>query len=354
MSSLRPTLRRAARVSLCVLALGTGGVLAYATRGMPHDEVGRFPLPMPLASTMPALTAVTIAPDPLVEQPPEPEPPVELEPRIGTLAPSLAGGQIISGATPHRLILFTFDDGPDIRYTPRLLDSLDEYGIRAVFFLTAYRMAGTAPWQRRNRELAREIARRGHIIANHTVDHVQLPLLDTMGVRAQVEGADAVFEELFGGRSWLIRPPGGSRSARVDNLRGARGYTQVLWNLGTGDFQVSDPEAVLRTFRRVLARRERENGERGGIVLLHDTHEWSVDALPRIVGWLRQRNCELAERGEELYDIVDDPRYFHTARGDEGASTLAPPAEPALEVLARRQHRIREETQQRCARVAAR
>jgi len=139
----------------------------------------------------------------------------------------------------------------------------------------------------------------------------------------------------------------------VDRLLASRGYTQVLWNLGTGDFQVRDSEAVLRTFTRVLDRRARENGERGGIVLLHDTHEWSVDAVPRIVGWLRDQNCALLEQEEELYDIVGEPRWFFAPRGDD-ASAEAPAAEPPPEVFAERQRRLREQTRRRCDRVASR
>ncbi len=152
-----------------------------------------------------------------------------------------------------------------------------------------------------------------------------------------------------------MRPPGGSRSARVDRLLAERGYTDVLWNLGAGDFQVRDAEEVVRTFDRVLERRERENGELGGIVLLHDTHPWSVEALPRIVGSLRERNCALLASGDELYDIVDDPSLFFSPleEGDD-PSTLAEPARIPPEILEARQARLREETTQRCHALASR
>lgn len=267
---------------------------------------------------------------------------------------ALRDGMVISGRTPHRLILFTFDDGPDPRYTPRLLDRLDEFGIKAVFFLTADRLVGRNPWERRNQELAREIVRRGHIVGNHTMRHLQLPLLDDAGVAAEVDGAEEVFERVLGERTWLLRPPGGARSARVDALLAQRGYTQVLWNLGTGDFQVRSADDVVRVWLKVLERRERENGDRGGIVLMHDTHAWSVDAFPRIVSHLRERNCELLARGEELYDIVDDPAFFFVPRADASPSDEAPVSVPSRTILEERQRALREETARRCARVALR
>jgi len=277
-------------------------------------------------------------------------PPIPHDPFAG----HLRDGKVITGATPHRTMLFTFDDGPDQRNTPRLLDVLDEYGIKAVFFLTASRISGNTPWQQENQALAREIVARGHFVGNHTVDHAQLPLLDDAQVLAQVRGADEVFERVLGSRTWLMRPPGGARSARVDGLLAEHGYTQMEWNLGTGDFQVREPDAVFRTWRRVLERRERENGDGGGIILLHDTHEWSVEAVPLMVSWMRERNCALLERGEELYDIASDPAMFFAARGDASVSAEAPPAEIEADVLARRQRHLREETRQRCARLASR
>jgi len=87
---------------------------------------------------------------------------------------------------------------------------------------------------------------------------------------------------------------------------------------------------------------------------MHDPHPWSVEAFPRIVAELRSRNCQLLERGEELYDIVDDPRFFFEARGEDDGTALAQPAEPAAPVLAAPQARLRRETRRRCSQVASR
>ncbi len=263
-------------------------------------------------------------------------------------------GMPITGATPHRLVLFTFDDGPDQRLTPRLLDYLDEAGVGAVFFLTASRMRGDNQWQRDHQEVAREIVRRGHVVGNHTLDHAQLPVLTDIEVRHQIVEAERIFEDVLGERPWLVRPPGGARSERVDALLAERGYTSVLWNLGTGDFLVRTPNEVLGTFRRVFDRRMKDHGDRGGVVLLHDIHEWSVEAFPLIVDEIRRRNCELLDRGEELYDIVDDPKLFFVPRADAPASLDAPAARPDPAVLAARQERLREETRQRCMALALR
>jgi peptidoglycan/xylan/chitin deacetylase (PgdA/CDA1 family) len=272
---------------------------------------------------------------------------------VDSFGESLRDGKIISGATPHRLILFTFDDGPDKRYTPRLLDDLDRLGVRAVFFLSAHRIRGINRTERDQAEIAREIVRRGHLVGNHTTFHVALPTLDTDAVEKELAGSEEIFVRVFGKRSWLFRPPYGVHTPRTDAILSARGYTQMFWNIGTGDFQVRDADSVVRTWKNVHARREAELGERGGVVLIHDTHEWSVDAFPRIVEEIRRRNCALLSTDEELYDIVDDPALFFAARREAPASEVADPARPAPEVLAERQRTLRAREQLRCANETA-
>ena len=198
------------------------------------------------------------------------------------LGKHLRQGLVMTGATPHRLILFSFDDGPDRHITPKLLDQLDQYGIRALFFLTAMRIRGDTRRSREQAEIAREIVRRGHVIGNHSVDHPQMPTLGNPDVRYQIETSTRIFERVLGARPWLFRPPGGARSERVDRMIEERGYTIAMWNLGTGDTQVRDAQGVFGTWKRVLSRLEREEGNRGGIVLLHDIHPWSLDAFRMI------------------------------------------------------------------------
>lgn len=342
------------RVLLCAGAVAGGAGLAYLTR--------------PVAPSAPPALVEDVSPPAPIDEPVEPEdalaatpaPPPVLEEDLAVpgepldaLGSDLRDGMVITGGTPHRMILFSFDDGPDHRYTPGLLDTLDALGVRALFFLTARRFEGNTPRERHLAEIAREIVRRGHVVGSHTMDHVQLPLLSREELEAQVVGTEEVFERVLGARPWLIRPPGGSRSPRIDAFLAQRGYTQVLWNLGTGDFQVRTSDDVVRTFTRVLDRRERENGERGGIVLLHDIHEWSVEALPRIVRELEQRNCALLADGEELYDVVDDPRPFFAARGEASPSEDAPPAMPSSSWLEARQARARAAAEARCGQLAS-
>jgi len=372
--ALRPvpasrTAKRLASAIGCVIALGSGAVTAELTQasqrtqpaavavtegvaptGMVRDVVDGPPV-LPAPTTPENVPAPTDSPsDDDVEL-------VDVSPLLPTSADAVSSnlrdGRVITGATPHRFILFTFDDGPDVRYTRALLDALDAAEIRALFFLTARRFQGPTPYERGLADIAREIVARGHRVGSHTMDHIQLPLVSTPDLTVQVEDSAAVIERELGAPPALIRPPGGSRSPRVDGYIAERGFTQVLWNLGTGDVVVRSADEVLTTFRGVLWVRERDHGERGGIVLLHDIHAWSVEAFPRIVAYLDRRNCELLERGEELYDFVDDPALFFEARAEGDAPDAEAHAELPAALVARRQIRARARAEARCADLAA-
>lgn len=250
-------------------------------------------------------------------------------------------GLTIGGGSKRRAILFTFDDGPSRRTTPRLLDMLDELGIKAVFFVKSESFGRGNPWEREHAAIVRDIVRRGHTVGNHTETHRQLPLLRNAEIEAELAISERKIEWAIGSKLRLIRPPGGALSERVEQLLGENGYTSVMWALYGGDLEVETPEEVVRTFFRVLERREREVGDRGGIVLMHDTKAHSLDAVPRLVAALQKRNCRLLENGEELYDIVDDLGYF------------IPGHEPD-QTLDERQEDLRERTQRACNTVALR
>lgn len=339
---------RAARTLLYALALAGGAFFAHI-----RSDASAAPS---TTSPLQAMLAAPITPDvahaaTLAQAPAPTAVPASIDAPALDVAQRHAlyrDGLVIDGRTPHRLILFTFDDGPDRRMTPLLLDRLDAVGVKAVFFLTASRIAERTPMEREQASLAREILARGHLVGSHTVDHLQLPLLDDAAAAAQVIGAEDIFQRALGFRPSLFRPPGGAHSPRIDELLAARGYTTVLWNLGAGDFQVHSAQEVLETFRKVLERREREDGDRGGILLLHDTYAWSVDAFQMIWGELGARNCALLARGEELYDVVPDLSFFHQPRRDAPAGFIAAPAEPDPRVLEARQAQLRLDTAQRC------
>jgi peptidoglycan/xylan/chitin deacetylase (PgdA/CDA1 family) len=251
------------------------------------------------------------------------------------LGQELPGGALVTGATQRRMLHFTFDDGPDFENTPRLLDDLDRAGIKATFFFSTSRFASR---ERRNAhalELAREVARRGHQLGAHGFDHVHMARLRPPQLRTEIDSSEAMFQRAFGARTHLFRPPYGSRNRSLDRMLKEGRYVTVMWNVGLADWVAHDPEQLRKIFWRVLARNEQLDGERGGVVLLHDSHDWSVSAFERILSSIAARNCELLRSGGELYDVVDSLGPW-----------LSPPSD---EVYAERQNALRRTTAALCA-----
>ena len=320
------------RLSCCALAMVAGSSFAGAselsTARVAIAPVAFRPAPAPIVEPIHAEPGPEVA-----EVVPIPNPDV-----TGLRFPS---GLTIGGGSRHRTILFTFDDGPSRRTTPRLLDMLDQLGIKAVFFVKTESFGNGNPWEREHAAIVREIVRRGHTVGNHTETHRQLPLLRNAEIEAELAISERKIVRTIGRMPRLIRPPGGALSERVQQLLGENGYTSVMWALYGGDHEVSTPEDVVRIFFRGLERRERETGDRGGIVLMHDTKPHSLDAVPRLVDALHRRNCKLLADGDELYDIVDDLGYF------------IPGHEPD-QTLEERQEELRERTRRACHTVALR
>jgi peptidoglycan/xylan/chitin deacetylase (PgdA/CDA1 family) len=248
---------------------------------------------------------------------------------------ALRGAGVLSGATQRRMLHFTFDDGPDVKLTQRLFDELDRAGFKATFFFSTSRFA---PAQRRNAhapKVALEAARRGHQLGVHGFDHLRMGRLRPPELQHQVGQSETMFASVFGTRTYLYRPPFGSRNTALDQMLAERGYATVMWNIGMADWVERTPELVRLTFWRAIERNEKERGERGGIVLLHDTHEWSVAAFGLIADSIAARNCELLAAGEELYDVVDSL-----------APWVKPPSDRAY---AERQAQLKNQAEARCS-----
>ena len=94
----------------------------------------------------------------------------------------------------------------------RLLDLLDQLGIKAIFFVTSESFGNGNPWEREHADIVREIVRRGHTVGNHTETHRQLPLLRNEEIEAELRRSAGKIAWTIGRFPRLIRPPGGARA----------------------------------------------------------------------------------------------------------------------------------------------
>lgn len=188
----------------------------------------------------------------------------------GAAAVALYGAQVptaqLYGPTIHRFpgargkLALTFDDGPNPRETPQLLDLLDAYDAKATFFLIGR-------WAARDPELVREIAGRGHAIGNHTYSHPTMPLHgagmlreDLARCRWAVERTGVTFSQVDG--AMLMRPPYGRRRPGTLRVLAEEGYVPVTWSVTAYDWR--GWETGRRIARRCVGARD------GDLILLHD------------------------------------------------------------------------------------
>jgi peptidoglycan-N-acetylglucosamine deacetylase len=177
----------------------------------------------------------------------------------------------------EKCVALTFDDGPDDE-TARLLQVLAEKHATATFFMIGRNVAARP-------ETARAVVDGGHLVANHTWDHPRLTTLDDAGVRDQLDRTQTAIRDATGTTPTFLRPPYGDVDDRVRSAATRAGLAVELWDLDTEDWRTRDAE---ETRRRVVAQ-----VHPGSVVLLHDIHGATVDAVPGIVDDLREQGYRL-------------------------------------------------------------
>jgi len=183
-------------------------------------------------------------------------------------ASQIYGRTLIAPRRPEEIAL-TFDDGPNPRWTPLLLDTLAEHGVKATFFLIGQ-------YATRQPELVRRMYAAGHLIANHTWSHPDLAITGERQTREELARTNGELERILGAPVRFFRPPFGSR--RPATLRIARelGLTPVMWNAMAYDWNTDSAELIESRSEKLIVR----NSKRGKAtnLLLHDGGHLTLEA----------------------------------------------------------------------------
>lgn len=163
-------------------------------------------------------------------------------------------------------IAMTFDDGPNATLTPKLLDLLAARHIKATFFVVGQNAAD-------HPEILKRVAREGHEIANHSWTHPNLAKMSDDAVRRELQKTDDAIKAAIGTRPQYLRPPYGSITARQKNwIHSEFGYRIIIWDVDPLDWKRPGPSVV--THRIVSETRP------GSIILSHDIHPGTIEAMP--------------------------------------------------------------------------
>ncbi len=199
------------------------------------------------------------------------------------------------------LVAITFDDGPNPKYTPKILDVLREKGVRATFFCVGLHV-------KKYPQVARRIVAEGHDIGNHTYGHRDLaPSTRRVVVNQIRRGADAIFS-VTGVDPKLFRPPRGLYSEAVRRIVVEEfGLQMVLWTVSALDWRRLSPGQIVRRVARFV--------RPGAIILFHDSgallrreggkRTSTVEALPLVIDYLREAGYQIVPVSEMLRHLAD-------------------------------------------------
>jgi len=201
----------------------------------------------------------------------------------------------LSGTSKERNIALTFDDGPDDKFTPQVLDVLKAHGVKATFFLLG-KQAEAHP------AIVKRIIREGHAIGNHSYRHPLFTKITVEQFNKEVEQTEEVLNRLTGYRPKLLRPPYGEINEEQLLWAHSNGYVVVNWNVDSLDWKNLGEQQVSGN---ILG-----HTKAGAIVLQHsaggDSQDLSgtVKALPAIIAKLR----------EQGYGLVTVPELLHLSK----------------------------------------
>lgn len=262
-------------------------------------------------------TAAETAPQEMAAVPPAAEPPRKTKSSSAAKAPSVSvqknqssGGKKltlpqllakypeafkVSGASQEKNIALTFDDGPDERFTPQVLDVLKAHGVKATFFLLG-KKAEAHP------AIVKRIIQEGHVIGNHSYRHPLFTKITVTQFAEEVEQTEEVLNRLTGYRPKLLRPPYGEIDEEQLQWAHSHGYMIVNWNVDSLDWKNLGEQQVSGN---ILG-----HTKAGAIVLQHSAGGNSQDlsgtvkALPAVIARLR----------EQGYGLVTVPELLHLSK----------------------------------------
>lgn len=199
------------------------------------------------------------------------------------------------------MIALTFDDGPHYEQTPRLLEILDKYDVKSTFFILGDRVT----WGESNKKALQMVYDAGHEVGSHTYTHAHLKTLSVEEIKEEVTKTRDVIYSVIGEYPVFVRPPYGQYDERVQKYSYA---PLVNWNIDSLDWDFRNADQIVE---HVL-----KEARDGMIVLSHDIHWFTVDAMERIIPELQARGYQIVTVRELLYHHnveIENGKVYHSS-----------------------------------------
>ncbi|HBU82932.1 polysaccharide deacetylase family protein [Paenibacillus sp. UMB7766-LJ446] len=209
---------------------------------------------------------------------------------LGQLRQKYADTFKTNGPSTKKVAL-TFDDVPDPRFTPQVLDILKKYKVRATFFIVGHRAE-------KHPDLVKRMVKEGHIVGNHSYNHPQFSKLSMNAFRKQILHTGDIIRNLVGYTPKMIRPPYGDINEQQLQWAAKQHYSIVNWNVDSLDWKGLSKEEVKQNILSAV--------KPGSIVLQHagggvgSILNGTIEALPEVIEELRNRGYELVTLDELL------------------------------------------------------
>ena len=212
-------------------------------------------------------------------------------------------------------IAMTFDDGPSATLTPKLLDILAAHHMKVTFFVLGEMVA-------EHPDILARAAREGHEIASHSWSHPNLAKMSQENVRSQLQRTDDEIKTATGKRPTLFRPPYGSITERQKRwIHDEFGYDIILWDVDPLDWKRPGP-AVVRS--RIL-----KETRPGSIVLSHDIHPGTIEAMPSTFDQLEAKGFKFVTVSELINMATPVTPHPKAEPAEKTAAKPAPSVAPS-------------------------